>query len=47
MKHKMKKYIALVVLSLGVFTASDMLTGDGEGTRNPDNMANSSSIGVI
>ena len=43
----MKKYIALVVLSLGLFTACDMVTGEGEGTGNAVYMGNSTSNGVI
>ena len=47
MKHKMKKYIALVVLSLGLFTACDMVTGEGEGADNAVYMGNSASTGTL
>ena len=43
----MKKYIALLFLSLGFFTACDMVSGEGEGAENAVYMGNTNSSGVI
>ena len=43
----MKKHIALLFLSLGFFTACDMVSGEGEGADNAVYMGNTNSSGVI
>ena len=43
----MKKHIALLFLSLGFFTACDMVNGEGEGADNAVYMGNTNSSGVI
>ena len=39
----MKKHIALLFLSLGFFTACDMVSGEGEGADNAVYMGNTNS----
>ena len=43
----MKKHIILLFLSLGLFAACDMVSGEGEGTDNAVYMGNANSSGII